>query len=39
MYGGFLDAQFVEDYVYYADTVFQELGHLVRHWITVRCSM
>ena len=36
MYGGLLDAQFVEDFAYYADTVFSELGHLVRHWLTVR---
>ena len=35
MYGGFLDAQFVEDFAYYADTAFRELGHLVRHWVTV----
>lgn len=34
LYGGFLDPQIVEDYVYYAETVFRELGHLVRHWIT-----
>lgn len=36
MYGGFMDPQFAEDFAYYADTVFRELGHLVRHWITVR---
>jgi hypothetical protein len=35
MYGGFLDPQIAEDFVYYADTVFRELGHLVQHWITV----
>jgi hypothetical protein len=31
-----MDPQFAEDFAYYADTVFRELGHLVRHWITVR---
>jgi len=36
MYSGFLDPQIADDFVYYADTAFRELGHLVRHWITVR---
>jgi beta-glucosidase/6-phospho-beta-glucosidase/beta-galactosidase len=33
-YGGFLDTQLAEDYVYYADVVFGSLGHLVTHWLT-----
>lgn len=33
-YGGFLEQQFAEDFVYYADVVFQHLGPYVRHWLT-----
>jgi beta-glucosidase/6-phospho-beta-glucosidase/beta-galactosidase len=36
LYGGFLDPQVADDFAYYADTAFRELGHLVRHWVTVR---
>eukprot|EP00882_Tetradesmus_deserticola_P016704 GHRQ01017859.1.p1 GENE.GHRQ01017859.1~~GHRQ01017859.1.p1 ORF type:complete len:286 (+),score=117.14 GHRQ01017859.1:118-975(+) len=34
IYGGFLDPQLSEDFVYYADVVFQQLGRYVRHWLT-----
>jgi beta-glucosidase/6-phospho-beta-glucosidase/beta-galactosidase len=33
-YGGLLDQQLSEDFVYYADIVFQQLGPYVRHWLT-----
>lgn len=33
-YGGFLDGQLAEDFLYYADVVFSSLGSLVQHWLT-----
>ena len=33
-YQGFLDPRIQEDYLYYADTVFAQLGDLVDHWMT-----
>ncbi|KAI8463165.1 MAG: glycoside hydrolase superfamily [Monoraphidium minutum] len=39
MYGGFADAQFAEDFAYYADAAFRELGHLVRHWVTFNAPL
>lgn len=33
-YGGFLDQQLGEDFLYYADIVFEHLGPFVKHWLT-----
>eukprot|EP00775_Hariotina_reticulata_P011794 gene11794-11939_t len=33
-YGGFRSNHIVEDYVYYAEVVFRELGRFVQQWIT-----
>jgi beta-glucosidase/6-phospho-beta-glucosidase/beta-galactosidase len=33
-YGGFLEQQLSEDFVYYADIVFKHLGPYVQHWLT-----
>lgn len=33
-YGGFLDPQVADDFVYYADIVFSQLGQHVKHWLT-----
>lgn len=33
-YGGFNSSQLVDDFVYYADTVFSHLGRFVQRWIT-----
>lgn len=33
-YGGFLDQQLSEDFLYYADIVFAQLGPYVKHWLT-----
>lgn len=33
-YGGFLDYQLSDDFVYYADLAFQHLGPYVKHWLT-----
>jgi beta-glucosidase/6-phospho-beta-glucosidase/beta-galactosidase len=43
-YGGFNSSRVVDDFVYYADTVFSQLGRFVRTWITfneplVTCDM
>eukprot|EP00877_Chromochloris_zofingiensis_P010272 jgi/Chrzof1/5499/Cz16g05160.t1 len=34
IYGGLMDQQFSEDFIYYADIVFEHLGPLVKHWLT-----
>ena len=33
-YGGFNSSEVVDDFVYYADVVFRELGQYVTYWIT-----
>lgn len=33
-YGGFLNKQFQDDFVYYADAVFKHLGPFVQNWMT-----
>lgn len=33
-YGGFNSSDLVDDFVYYADVVFKELGPLVKYWVT-----
>ncbi len=33
-YEGFLSRQFVNDYVYYADTLFSRFGDRVKNWMT-----
>lgn len=33
-YGGFADQRIVEDFAYYADAVFAELGQHVQSWVT-----
>ncbi|KAF8062692.1 BGL1A [Scenedesmus sp. PABB004] len=33
-YGGALDPQLADDFLYYADTVFAALGGYVKHWLT-----
>eukprot|EP00878_Enallax_costatus_P007411 GHUV01007761.1.p1 GENE.GHUV01007761.1~~GHUV01007761.1.p1 ORF type:complete len:408 (+),score=71.37 GHUV01007761.1:665-1888(+) len=33
-YGGFNSSEVVDDFVYYADVVFRELGQYVKYWIT-----
>lgn len=33
-YGGFNSSKVVDDFVYYADVVFRELGQYVTNWIT-----
>ena len=43
-YGGFNSSRVVDDYVYYADQVFSQLGRFVKTWITfneplVTCDM
>jgi 6-phospho-beta-glucosidase len=43
-YGGFNSSRVVDDFVYYADTVFNQLGRFVKTWVTfneplVTCDM
>lgn len=43
-YEGFNSSEVVQDFVYYADVVFQELGQYMKHWVTfneplVTCSL
>jgi beta-glucosidase/6-phospho-beta-glucosidase/beta-galactosidase len=33
-YGGFNSSRLVDDFAYYADTVFSHLGRFVKTWIT-----
>lgn len=34
-YGGFIDTRIVDDFVNYAQILFERLGDRVKHWITI----
>jgi beta-glucosidase/6-phospho-beta-glucosidase/beta-galactosidase len=34
-YGGFIDERIVDDFVNYANVLFERLGDRVKHWITI----